>query len=170
MEHESFISLGVWQMINTWINLFILYLLVKKFLFKPVNKILEQRKAAADSLIDDAQKDRDEAAEIKETYTAQMRQAKLEAGEIVKDASQKAEKKADAIVDAAKKQAGDLIERAQRDAEREKKKAINEAKNEISDIALQIASKVIEKEMSEEDHEKLMEQFIDNVGDESWQK
>ena len=58
-----------------------------------------------------------------------------------------------------------ITEKANKDIEIEKKRAINEIKNDISDIAIMIASKVVEKDIDEKDHQRLIEEFIDSVGD-----
>ena len=58
-----------------------------------------------------------------------------------------------------------MKEKAEKDIAQEKKKAVNEIKNEIGDMAMEIAGKVIEREISESDHAKLIDEFIENVGE-----
>ena len=65
----------------------------------------------------------------------------------------------------ARAEAAALREKAEADIVSEKKKAVNEIKDEISDIAILIAEKVVEKEITPADHEKLIAQFIDRVGE-----
>ena len=60
-----------------------------------------------------------------------------------------------------------MKESAEREISREKRKAVTEAKEEIGGIAMDIAGKVIEREISQEDHQKLIEEFIANVGEAS---
>lgn len=58
-----------------------------------------------------------------------------------------------------------MKEKAEKDIAQEKKKAVNEIKNEIGDMAMEIAGKVIEREINETDHAKLIDEFIENVGE-----
>ena len=55
--------------------------------------------------------------------------------------------------------------KAEKEIAQEKKKAVNEVKGEIGDMAVEIAGKVIEREINETDHEKLIDEFISNVGE-----
>ena len=84
---------------------------------------------------------------------------------IVTDARKSAQDQADAILAEARAEAAALREKAEADIVSEKKKAVNEIKDEISDIAILIAEKVVEKEITPADHEKLIAQFIDRVGE-----
>ena len=88
-----------------------------------------------------------------------------EAQRIVTDARKSAQDQADAILAEARAEAAALREKAEADIVSEKKKAVNEIKDEISDIAILIAEKVVEKEITPADHEKLIAQFIDRVGE-----
>ena len=64
-------------------------------------------------------------------------------------------------------QAAAMKAKAESDIAQEKRKAVNEIKNEIGGMAVEIAGKVIEREISEEDHTKLIDEFISNVGEAS---
>ncbi len=77
----------------------------------------------------------------------------------------KAQQRSDEIIFDAKNEASSIVEKANADIEKEKKRAINDIKDEISDIAFMVASKVVDKEMKSSDNEKLVEDFIKNVGE-----
>lgn len=166
-ETLDFVSFVPWQMIMQWGNLLILFLLVKKFLFKPVQNILNQRQAEVDKLYADANEAKDAANAMRADYEKHLAQAKEEAGEIVKTASVQAQRRSDELVNEAQQKAAALLARADAEIAQEKKKAINEIKDEISGMAVDIASKVVEREISAKDHEKLIEEFIKNVGEAS---
>ena len=100
-------------------------------------------------------------------YENRLASAKEEAGEIVKSATATAQRKGAEIVDEAQAKANAMMVRAEAEIAQEKKKAINEIKDEISGMAVDIASKVVEREISAKDHEKLIEDFIKNVGEAS---
>ncbi|SDZ87270.1 F-type H+-transporting ATPase subunit b [Lachnospiraceae bacterium NK3A20] len=167
METQSLVTIVPWTFIATILNLFIQMWLIKKFLFKPINNILEKRQTMTDQEITDARAAKEEADGLKQQYESSIADAQMKATEIVQNAQKEAQVRADGIVAAAQTEAADLKSKAEADITQEKKKAINEVKNEIGGLAMDIAGKVVEKEIHEEDHKKLIDDFINNVGDAS---
>jgi F-type H+-transporting ATPase subunit b len=141
--------------------------LIKRFLFKPVLAILEKRRAMADAQIQDAKKAKEEAENMKAGYEADMAKAKETATAMMQNAERDAAARSEAIISEAQSQAANIKAKAEADIIQEKKKAVNDIKNEIGGIAMDIAGKVIEREISEEDHKKLINEFIENVGEAS---
>jgi F-type H+-transporting ATPase subunit b len=166
-EFMGLVSLAPLTLIAQWCNLLILMLLVKKFLFKPVLNILQKRQDEVDKIYADANKAKDEANTLRADYENRLAAAKEEAGEIVKTATAAAQRKSNEMLEEAQTKASGLVARAEAQIAQEKKKAINEIKDEISGMAVDIASKVVEREISAKDHEKLIEDFIKNVGEAS---
>ncbi len=164
MQTQELVTLVPWTFIIQILNLFIQVYLIKKFLFKPINEILEKRKNLADKEIREAREAKDEADSLKVQYESSLTNAHAEAAQIVSDAQKEAQSKADTLVHEAEAEAQSIKARAAADIEQEKKKAINEAKDEIGSLAMEIAGKVVEKEISESDHKKLIEDFISKVG------
>jgi len=138
-------------------------LLIKKFLFKPIREVLEKRKAKADAEIADATKAKDEALAMKAEYEQNMQEAREKANEILSTAQKTATLKSEEILKDASRQAIAIKTKAERDIEQEKRKAVNEIKDEIGSMAMEIAGKVIEREVSEQDHARLIDEFIENV-------
>ena len=165
--NNEFVSFDVVTLIFQLCNLLILYKLVKHFLFKPVQNILKARQDEVDKLYSEANEANTSAKALREDYEKHLAEAKEEASEIIKNATKTAQAQSDEIVAEAQKKAADLINRANAEIEQDKKKTINEIKNDISGIAMDIATKVVGREISEKDHEKLIEDFINNVGDAS---
>ncbi len=165
MQVQELVTLVPWTFIASIINLFLQAYLLKKFLFKPVNEILAKRRAMADAEIQDAVKEREEAAAMKTEYEAGIAAAKDKANEIVSAAQKSADAQSERIVREAQDEAAAIRSRAERDIAQEKKKAIGEIKNEIGSMAMDIAGKVIERELTEEDHRKLIDEYIQNVGE-----
>ena len=161
---QELVTLVPWTFIAQIINLFIQMYLIKRFLFKPINNILEKRKELADKEIREAREAKEEADSLKDQYESSLTNAHAEAAQIVSDAQKEAQSKADAMVKEAQQEATDIKARAAADIEQEKKKAINEAKDEIGGLAMDIAGKVVEKEINEADHKKLIDDFISKVG------
>ena len=97
--------------------------LIKKYLFKPINDILEKRQNLADKAIKEAREAKEEADSLKDQYESSLTNAHSEAAQIVSDAQKEAQVKADAMVHEAQKEAADIKARAAADIEQEKKKA-----------------------------------------------
>lgn len=148
-------------------NLLILTLLVKKFLFKPVQKILAERQAAADAVMAEARAARQEAETMQAEYEQSIAGARDEAARIVNDATSAASQRSEALLAEAQAAARRLKAQAESEIEQERKKALNEVKDEIGGMAMDIASKVVEREIREQDHQALIDEFIKNVGDAS---
>lgn len=166
-EFLSFVTIDVWTIIMTWGNLLILFLLMKKFLFGPVKKVMDQRQEEIEKSISDAENAKSDALNMKEEYTKKLSDAKKEADEIIKNAVKSAQLREEEILKEANKKASDIMEKADKTIELEKKAAMEGVKEEIADIATSIASKIIEKDINENDHERLIEEFINKMGDAS---
>ena len=139
----------------------------KKLLLNPVKKVIAERKAKADSQIADAQKLRTEAEAMKAEYEQNLQNARTEANQIVAAAQKTATARSEELLGEARAQAAALKQKAEADIAQERKKAVNEVKDEIGGMAMEIASKVVEREISEADHKDLIDEFIKNVGEAS---
>ena len=164
MGNMPFVNLD-WTLIFQWGNLLILYLVIKKFLFGPIQKIIESRENEVQNLYDTAEQAKNDAAALKEEYSQHLANAKDEANEILKNANKKATVRSEEIIRDAQEKAAAIIARADVQIEMERKHAFEEVKQDISDIALLAASKVVERELSAEEHERLIGEFIENVGE-----
>lgn len=167
MQVQELVTIVPWTFIAQILNLFLQAFLIKKFLFNPVREILAKRKAMADAEISDATKAKEEALAMKSEYEQDMAQAKSRANDIVANAQKNANAQSEEILREANRQATAIKAKAESDIAQEKKKAVNEIKNEIGSIAMDIAGKVIEREISESDHQKLIDEYIENVGEAS---
>ena len=94
-----------------------------------------------------------------------MRQAKAKADDLILSAQKTASQRGEEIISQAQQQAAQLKSKASADIALEKKKAINDAKNEISDLAMAIAGKVVERELSSADQDGMIDRFIEELGD-----
>ena len=162
--YQSLVAVEPATLIVTICNLFIQMYVVKRFLLDKVLAVLDQRRAAADEQIAQAKAAHAEAVAIKETYTENMKKVQAEANEILQHAQKTAAARSDEIIGQAQSQAAQIKEKASSDIAQEKKKALNEAKDEISGIAMAIAEKVVERQLNEQDQEKFINQFIDQLG------
>ena len=165
--YQALITLDGWTFLAQICNLMIQLVIFKKFLLKPIRQVIADRKAKADSEIADAQKLRTEAEAMKAEYEQNLQNARTEANQIVAAAQKTATARSEEIVGEARAQAAALKQKAEADIAQERKKAVNEVKDEIGGIAMEIASKVVEREIKEEDHKDLIDEFIKNVGEAS---
>lgn len=165
--YQALITLDGWTFLAQICNLMIQLVIFKKFLLKPIKQVIADRKAKADSEIADAQKMRTEAEAMKAEYEQNLQNARTEANQIVAAAQKTATARSEEIVGEARAQAAALKQKAEADIAQERKKAVNEVKDEIGGIAMEIASKVVEREISEKDHKDLIDEFIKNVGEAS---
>lgn len=162
-QYLELISLNIWHIVVTIANLFILVLILKKFLWKPVKKVIAERQNQVEGIYKEAEDSRSAAERDRVLYEEKLNNAQNEADDIVRTATQKADKLSDEIVSEAKQKAVQTMKRAEEDIELEKKKAMNELKNEISGISVQIAETVVGREINEEDHRELIDSFIDSL-------
>ena len=165
--YQALITLDGWTFLAQICTLMIQLVIFKKFLLNPVKNVIAERKAKADSQIADATKLRTEAEAMKAEYEQNLQNARAEANEIVANAQKTATARGEEIVGEARAQAAALKQKAEADIAQERKKAVNEVKDEIGGIAMEIASKVVEREISEKDHKDLIDEFIKNVGEAS---
>ena len=165
--YQALITLDGWTFLAQICNLMIQLVIFKKFLLKPIKQVIADRKAKADSEIADAQKLRTEAEAMKAEYEQNLQNARTEANQIVAAAQKTATARSEEIVGEARAQAAALKQKAEADIAQERKKAVNEVKDEIGGMAMEIASKVVEREISEADHKDLIDEFIKNVGEAS---
>ena len=164
---QEFISITPWTIIFQICNLLILCALVKKYLWKRVMAVLDKRQAEIDGLYDAAGKDRADAAQIKEEYTARMSSAREEADRLMKNAVDTAQNRGEAIVKEAQAEVAHLKQKAENDIEQEKRKAYSELMGEISGMAADIAGRMVEREINADDHRELVEEFIRSAGEAS---
>ena len=165
MQVQELVGIVPWNFIATICNLFIQVYLIKRFLFKPVNEMLEKRRAKADAEIQDAVKAKEEAEVMKAEYEKNMQEAKEKANDIVLTAQKTAAVQSEEMLKEASSQVTAMKEKAEKDIAQERRKAVNEIKG--GGMAVEIAGKVIEREINEEDHTKLINDFIENVGEAS---
>lgn len=164
---ESIVGVNPWTALATFCNMIITFLILRHFLFKPVKKMIDDRQQEIDGMYADADRAKAEAKALGQDYRKHLDAAKSERDEILREAVVRAQAKEREILADANAQADAIREKARADIAQERKKAVNELKNDISGIAIDIAEKVTEKEISEKDHEALIEDFIRKMGDAS---
>ena len=116
-------------------------------------------------IYDDANDANEKAVTLEKEYSEKMAQARDEAGEIIKQATLSAQRREQEIISDAQEKAAIMTKSAEAEIAQERKKAYQEIKNDISDISVAIAGKMVQREITAEDHQALISQFIENVGE-----
>ena len=165
-QFEAFVGVNFWTALFVLLNTLTIYFVAKKFLFGPVNKIIEDRQKEIDDMYQQADRSKTEAAQLCAEYEEKLSVATQTSDRLVKEAVARGQSREEEIIRQANAEANAIRQKASADIAQEKKKAINEAKDEISVIAMAVASKVVGRELGEEDQHSLVDSFIDELGDE----
>jgi len=159
------ISVNIWSILISIANLLIMFLILKKFLYKPLQKVLAARRAAVDEVYAAADRAKAAAEADQQTWEEKMSGAKAEADRIVKAAEDNAARRSEDILSDANRKANGILRRAETEAELERRKAAEEIKKEIVDVSAALAEKMLGREIRKEDHRDLIDSFIRDVGD-----
>lgn len=162
-DYLGFLSIDKWTIIFNLINTFILYKIIKKFLFKPVNKIINDRKIEIENSYNEVEKALNEANDLKSKYKIKVENSKKEAMDIIESAKIKAEKQSDYILKNAEEKANKLIEKANQEIKLGSKKALNDIKDDVADIVVLAASKIIEREIYKDGHKEVIDKIFDEA-------
>lgn len=159
------ISVNIWQIIISLCNLVILFLILKHFLFKPVNKVLDDRQKDIDTDYSDAKAALENAKKTENEWNGKIKAADEKANEIIGSAADAAKIRAEEITAEAKKQADNIVARAKSEMELEKRKSEESLKQQISEVSTAVAGKILSRELNENDQRKLIDSFIDEIGE-----
>ena len=162
---ESFLGVNPWTALFIFLNTLTIFFVAKKFLFKPVMKIIADRQKEIDDLYDDAGRDKQEAELLRRQYTEKLADAQQTGERLVKEAVARGQAREEEILRQARSEADAIMAKAEADIAREKKKAVNDAKDEIAGLAMDIAGKVVGHSLDSEDQASLVDRFIDQLGD-----
>ena len=152
-------GLQIW----TFVTFVVLLGLLAKFAFKPIAQALDRRGETIKKSIDEAAQQRAEAKKLMEDYQKQLAEARTEAGKIIEESRQLGEKVRKEVVDKATTEASAIAQRAKEEIERQKEKGIQEMKDTVASLSVQIAGRIIEKEVNEATHKQLVENLIKDL-------
>lgn len=158
------LSINVPIIIGTVINFLVLIIILKIFLFKPVNKIIDNRRNEIENSITQAEKDKKDAEQYRIQSEKLTQDAKMEGKHIVEVYKAKAEKVSKEIVGNAHEEAQLIMDRAKREIEIQREKAEDEIRTEAINLAVELSKKVLLETIDEAKHRKMIEEFITKVG------
>ena len=162
---ESFLGVNPWTALFVLLNTLTIYFVAKKFLFVPVMKIISDRQQEIDGMYAAANDAQQQAESMQTEYQQKLAAAQQTSERLVKEAMARGQAREEEIIRKANEDAAAIMDKANADIAMEKKKALNDAKDEISGLAMAIAGKVVGRELNEADQSKLIDSFIDELGD-----
>lgn len=165
MGAGEFLNINFFTALFTLINTLVLFFVLKKFLWGPVMKMIQDRQEEIDGMYDQAGQDKQQADLLRQEYEQKLNEAAQTGERMVKEAVARGRQRSEEILRQANAEADAIMRKAEADIEREKKKAVSDAKNEIAGLAVDIAGKVVEKSMDTRDHAELVDRFIDGLGE-----
>lgn len=142
----------------------LLLILIKRFAWDSISAILKKREETIANDLDSAERSRIEAVKLEDQRKVQLNNSRSEAAEIIKQAKDSGEVIRQAIMTDAKEEASQMKEKAQTAIALEKQTAMLSIKDEVADLSLQIAEKILVQELSLENHQTLIDQCLDNIG------
>ena len=154
------IKFEFWYIVETVINVLILFILLRIFLFKPINKMKADRTRTIQDNLDSAEKAKAEAEELRQQYEESISEAKEKANQIIMKAHEDAESERSAIIRKSQEEAEKIVADADRTIENERKRVLRQAQSEIADLAIEAASKIIGENVDDEKNRKLVDKFL----------
>lgn len=165
-QFQDLVTIAPWTFIFQICNLLILTLGVKLLLFKPVQEVMKKRKDQIEDTYVQAERAQGEAQALKQECESRLSGAREEASQIVKTATDRATARSEELVNAARAEVAALKTKADAEIESERRKAASELKGDISELVVNLAGLVVEKEIDAGAHKDLIDDFINHVGDE----
>lgn len=159
------ISVNIWQIVISLANLLLIFLILKKLLWKPIQNVMKQRQEMVDQQFADAAEAEAKANEDKALWEEKLATADEEAHERIQRADETARRHGERIVSDAQDKAVGILRQAEAEAELERQKATASIKGEIADLSAELAEKMLEREINTDDHRALIASFLDEVGD-----
>ena len=165
MQTLDVVSVNLWQILISLINLVLIFLIIKRFFYDKVKQMLDTRKREVDERYELADQAKAQALADKQRYEEKLSDAKREADGIIQSAVSTADFRQKEIVEAARAEAQTILNTAREDAVLELKKAQSTIKGEIVDVSTKLTEKILEREITAQDHASLVDSFLDELGD-----
>lgn len=154
------LDFSFWSIFWAVFNVIVLFILLRIFLFKPINKIRDERTRTIQNDLDSARKAKEEAEELRQQYEGSISDAKEQANQIMMKAHEDAESERAAIIRKSQEEADRIVADADKTIENERKRVLRQAQSEIADLAIEAASKIIGENVDDEKNRKLVDKFL----------
>ncbi|MBP5579307.1 MAG: F0F1 ATP synthase subunit B [Ruminococcus sp.] len=154
------LDFSFWSIFEAVVNTVILFVLLRIFLFKPINKIKAERTRTIQNNLDSAEKAKTEAEELRKQYEDSISEAKEKANRIIMKAHEDAEAESSAIIKKSQEEAEKIVADADKTIENERKRVLRQAQSEIADLAIEAASRIIGENVDDEKNRRLVDKFL----------
>ena len=149
-----------WSIIWNIVNILVLFLLLKIFLFKPITKMMESRTAEIENNLKDAEEQKAKARQLTAHYEEKLEGARAEAAQIVSDARQRGQQEYSNILKTATQDAQKERERSRAEMAQEREDMLRGVQENVTELVLLTASKLSQKELDQESDRKLVDSFF----------
>ncbi len=160
MQSLEVISINFGQILISLLNLLLLFLILKRFLYAPVKSVVKDRQEMLKRQFDEAENAVSKAKINEEYWNGKIKNAQEEINSMIKNAMDNANQSSEEIISDAKKRARDIVTQAEINAKIERKKAEDSIKKEIADASTILAEKIISREINEDEQKNLIDNFI----------
>ncbi|MFC2081675.1 F0F1 ATP synthase subunit B [Candidatus Bipolaricaulota bacterium] len=156
-----------WTLVFNLVNFAILLYLLKRLLFKPALEYLDRRREAISERMQSARADEEKAARLAADCEEALQRARQQAEEIVGDARRRADAAIAVAKGSAKEEAVRILEEGKRQLEQERDRMIGELREAYADIAVLGAARVLDREVRIEDHQRLLDELLTEIGEDA---
>ena len=146
------------------LNVVVLFVILRALVYKPVREFMKNREERLEKQHEDVKNEMDNVMKMKSQYEASLENAKAEAENTVREGVLHADKAAKEIIEKAEQEAKTLIKEAREQSLREKHEAMNALRSEVTNLAVELASKILEREISLDDNKKIIDKYFSKVG------
>ncbi|WP_416353052.1 F0F1 ATP synthase subunit B [Agrilactobacillus fermenti] len=159
------VALQTGDMLIYLILFILMFVIVMKYAYGPVSKMMQKREDKINGDLDYADETRKKADELAAQREAELKNTRTEATQIVQNAKKSGDNQRDQIITQAQSEAQQLKANAQKDAQQARQDALNSARDDVAQLSVEIASKLIQKELSADDQKALIDSYIEGLGD-----
>lgn len=159
------INLSFWSVAFTIINIIVLFLLLKKFLIGPVNRIMAEREELIQSSIADANQTKDDAKKLKQQYEDTLAGVQAECDSMRDKSRKAAQNEYNRILADAGEKSNRMIQDAEKTIKIEREKALSDMESQIAGLAMSAAAKILGEDSNEAINQSLYDEFIEKTGE-----
>jgi len=145
------------------VNFLVLIYLLKRFLYKPVMNMLDSRRQKIKGDLEQARRQKEEANKLKEKHQSELKQARKKAQQIIDEAEDRGEERAQEIIAEAREEAERIKERNLAEIEQARQEAADELRQEVASISMMVASKFLREKLDEQEHQELIQSYIEDL-------
>ena len=157
---EALFQINLFWVIVSAVNFVVFFILIWTFAFKPVSKLLADRRDRIEQGLKDAEQARNDRENAEAERVKTLAEARKEANDILARAQRVAQETRDADIAATREELERMRERATSDIEAEKQRAITELRGEVADLAIAAASRVVGESLNDDRQRRLVQEFL----------